>query len=82
MCSNRALSDDTYKLRCFATRKNSKFSNLTTCIVMLLCEPVYGTYTDVIKPPSYVMEVNMAPGTNETKNTKIQFGTKSKLHKF
>ena len=46
------------------------------CIVMLICETVYGTYTDV-KPPSNGTGVNMAPEMNETKNTKIKFGTKS-----
>ena len=51
----------------------SKFSYLTICIVMLICEPVYSAYTDVIKPPSYGTGVNTAPGINETKNTNIHF---------
>ena len=76
MCSNGALSDDTCKLCCFAAREKSQFSYLAMCIVMLICEPVYGIYTDVIKPPSIGTGVNMAPGINETKNTNIKFGTK------
>ena len=56
--------------------KVGTFSYLTMCIVMLICDPVYGTYTDVIKPPSNGTGVNMAPGINETKNTNIKFGTK------
>ena len=50
---------------------NSKFSYLTMCIVMLICEPVYGTYTNVIKSPSNGTGMNMAPGINETKNKKL-----------
>ena len=45
---------------------------------MLICEPVYDTYTDVIKPPSNGMGVKMSPGIDENKNTKIKIGTKSK----
>ena len=78
MCSNAALPDDTYKLRCFAAIFFFiKFSFLTMCIVMLICEPVYGTYYDVMKPPSNGTGMNMAPEMNETKNTKIKFVTKS-----
>ena len=44
---------------------------------MLICEQVYGTYTDVLKPSSNDKGVNMAPGIDENKNTKIKLGTKS-----
>ena len=46
--------------------KNGKLSYLTMYIAILICEPVYGTYTDVIKSPSNGTGVNMAPGINET----------------
>ena len=49
---------------------------------MLICEPVYGTYTDLIKPSSNGMEVNMASVIDKNKNTKIKIGTKSKYYKF
>ena len=48
------------------------------CIVMLTCEPVYGTYADVIKPPTNDTGVKMAPGIDQNKNTKRKIGTKSK----
>ena len=48
------------------------------CIVMLICKPAYGIYTDVIEPPSNGMGVKMAPWINENKKTKIKFGTKLK----
>ena len=40
----------------------NEFSYLALCIVMLICEPVYGTYADVIKPHSNGSGMNMALG--------------------
>ena len=59
--------------------KNSKFCYLITRIVMLICEPVYGTYTDVIKPSSNGTGVNMTPGIDENINTKIRNWNKIKV---
>ena len=43
----------------------SKFSIFTRYNVMLICEPVYGTYTDILKPSSNGTGVNMAPVIDE-----------------
>jgi hypothetical protein len=43
----------------------SKVSIFTRCNVMWICEPVYGTYTDIIKPSSKGTGVNMAPVIDE-----------------
>ena len=39
---------------------------------MLICEPVYGTNTDVLNPSSNDMAVNMAPVIDENKSTKYK----------
>ena len=59
--------------------KNSKVCYLITRIVMLTCEPDYGTYTDDIKPSSNGTGVNMTPGIDENKNTKIRNWNKIKV---
>ena len=48
-------------------------------IVILICEPVYGAYTDVIKLPSNGTEGKMAPGIDENKKTKIKNWNKIKV---
>ena len=45
---------------------------------MLICEPVYGTYIDFLKPSSNGTGVNMASLIDVNKTPKEKIGTKSK----
>ena len=69
MCLNEAIADFDASYIVLLQIVFNKFSYLTRCTVMLIFEPVYGTYTDVLKPFSNYTGVNMAPVIGENKNT-------------